>query len=186
MRFFYGENMELTKEYAALIAACGVFAGTLINSFMNYLQNRKKLDHEWRSEKNRRKIEKGEQLYEALIFYKKMLFANHMGWIDAIDGKLKLNELNGYADKVFMEHPEYKGVGDRIVLISGVYFPELSVMFNDARKLLEPANSILFKIQRNDIDDAVSARRIIINAGQMFDTEADRILRFLSEEIRAL
>ena len=59
-------------------------------------------------------------------------------------------------------------------------------MFNDARKLLEPANSILFKIQRNDIDDSVSARRIIINAGQMFDTEADRILRFLSEEIRAL
>ncbi|EMV5458386.1 hypothetical protein AACN87_004297, partial [Escherichia coli] len=57
--------MELTKENVALIAALGIFVGTLITSLTSYLQNSSRQSHEWRSERNRRKIEKGEQLYEA-------------------------------------------------------------------------------------------------------------------------
>ncbi|CAB5565088.1 Uncharacterised protein [Citrobacter youngae] len=186
VRFFYGDRMELTKENVALIAALGIFVGTLITSLTNYLQNSSRQSHEWRSERNRRKIEKGEQLYEALILYKKLLFANHMCWISCIDGHFKSEYIGDRSEEILNKNPEYKGVGDRIVLISGVYFPEINAMFDRSRDLLKPANSVFFKIQSGDVDDKKLAKNIILNAGHDFDKEANKILDCLSKEIRLL
>lgn len=184
--FFYGDSMELTKENVALIAALGIFVGTLITSLTSYLQNSSRQSHEWRSERNRRKIEKGEQLYEALILYKKLLFANHMSWINCIDGCFKSEDIGDKSDEILSKNPEYKGVGDKIILISGVYFPEISVMFDESRKLLKPANSVFFKIQSGEVDDKKLAKNIILNAGHNFDKEANKMLDCLSKEIRSL
>lgn len=186
MGFFYGENMELTKENVTLIAALGVFAGTLITALTNYIQNKNKQLHEWKAEKSRRKIEKGEQLYEALMLYKKMLFSHHMSWISCIDGHFKPHELADKIEEIERKNPEYKVVGDRIILISGVYFPEISIMFKNARELLKPANSILFKLQKGSLNDKSLSRKIILDAGSHFDKEADEIMALLSKEIRTL
>lgn len=178
--------MELTKENVTLIAAFGIFVGTLITVLTNYLQHKSKQTHEWKSEKNRKKIEKGEQLYEALILYKKLLFATHMSWVSCVEGHFDSILLGDRAEDILSKNPEFKNCGDKIILISGVYFPEVNVLFNKSRDLLKPANSIYFKLQKGVIDDKESAKKIILDAGSNFDHEANKIMSLLSKQIREL
>ena len=178
--------MELNKEFIALIAAIGLFAGTLITAFTNYLLHVSRQSHEWKVEKNRRKIEKGEQLYEALIQYKKLIFTSHMSWISCLDGGFKPSEIGDKADEILKDNPGYKGVGDKVVLISGVYFPDISMMVNEARIELKPANSVLFNMQSGKIDDKSKAKNTILDAGRNFDAKVDKILALLSAKIRKL
>lgn len=181
-----GQEMELTKENVALIAALGVFAGTLINALINYLQHKSKQSYEWKSERNRKKIEKGEVLYESLLLFKKLVFANHMKWIACIDGDIHPSELSNETDEILKKNPEYNGIGNKITLISGIYFPEIGIKYEKARELLRPANSVMFQTQTSGVKDKNNGRNTILNAGHKFDSEIDEILSLLSKEIRAL
>lgn len=55
--------MELTKENVALLAALGVFVGTVISNVMTYLIHYSKQKNEWVKENKKKKIEKAEELY---------------------------------------------------------------------------------------------------------------------------
>lgn len=176
--------MELTKENVALLAALGVFVGTVISNVMTYLIHYSKQKNEWVKENKKKKIEKAEELYRNLVLWKKSVFQTHSDWVLLVGGNISIEQTLDKTIERNLNTPEFCKISELSSILAGIYFPDVALQIKKAQKELKPANDIYFSIMNGsrpkNINEAIAT---ILDAGGEFDKSVDKILEGLSCEI---
>lgn len=175
----------MTNYISLIQVVCGAFLaggfalfGAWLNNRSNNIRLTMQLTHETTKAKSNLMIDRGEELFLLLVKWRKMVNSidnYELQVVRKIITRAQFNEKTAVSD--------LKTDFDRMETLMSLYFPNITIMFNEAREIRSPINDIMFDFKNSANLSENEKCNIILKCSSAFSKKMDEVLSKIKSDL---